>query len=77
VQPARPHEHWHLDGEYIDVAGTFFFLCTLVNGYSRYNVHWEMHPTMQEMGIETISRRAREHCPWSCTDSFRTTGRSS
>jgi putative transposase len=23
VQPARPHEHWHVDVAYINVAGSF------------------------------------------------------
>jgi putative transposase len=60
VQPTRPHEHWHVDIAYINVAGTFFFLCTLLDGYSRFIVHWEIRPTMKEVEIETIIQRARE-----------------
>jgi putative transposase len=26
-QPLRPHEHWHIDVTYINICGTFFFLC--------------------------------------------------
>jgi putative transposase len=63
VQPTRPHEHWHVDVAYINVAGTFFFLCTLLDGYSRYIVHWEIRPTMNEADIETIVQRAREGFP--------------
>jgi putative transposase len=63
VQPTRPHEHWHVDVAYINVAGTFFFLCTLLDGYSRYIVHWEIRPTMNEADIETIIQRAREGFP--------------
>jgi putative transposase len=62
-QPARPHEHWHVDLAYVNVAGTFYFLCTLLDGYSRYIVHWEIRPTMLEMEIETIIQRARERFP--------------
>ena len=36
MQPTRPHEHWHVDVAYINVAGSFYFLCTLLDGYSRY-----------------------------------------
>ena len=63
MQPTRPHEHWHVDVAYINVAGTFFFLCTLLDGYSRYIVHWEIRPTMNEADIETIIQRARERFP--------------
>jgi putative transposase len=62
-QPLRPHEHWHVDVAYINVAGTFFFLCTLLDGYSRYVVHWEIRATMTEVDVETIIQRAREHFP--------------
>jgi transposase InsO family protein len=63
VQPARPHEHWHVDVAYINVAGTLFFLCTLLDGYSRYIVHWEIRPTMIEAEIATIIQRGRERFP--------------
>ena len=38
VQPLRPHEHWHVDISYINVCGTFYYLCTLLDGCSRYVV---------------------------------------
>ena len=41
-QPAKPHEHWHVDVTYINIAGTFFYLCSLLDGYSRFIVHWEI-----------------------------------
>jgi putative transposase len=41
-QPARPHEHWHVDVCYINICGTFYYLCAILDGYSRYVVHWEM-----------------------------------
>jgi hypothetical protein len=31
-QPLRSHEHWHVDVSYINVAGTFFYLCSLLDG---------------------------------------------
>jgi len=62
-QPAKPHEHWHVDFAYINVAGTFFFLCTLLDGYSRSIIHWEIRPNMAEVDVETIIQRARERHP--------------
>ena len=60
VQPLRPHEHWHVDVSYINIAGTFYFLCSLLDGYSRYLVHWELRETMKEPEVETIVQRGLE-----------------
>jgi transposase InsO family protein len=63
VQPLRPHEHWHVDVSYLNIAGTFYYLCSLLDGYSRYIVHWEIRPTMTEVDVEQIIQRAREKFP--------------
>jgi putative transposase len=62
-QPLGPHEHWHVDIAYINIRGTFFFLCSLLDGFSRSIVHWEIRPKMEEADIETIIQRARERHP--------------
>ena len=28
VQPLAPHEHWHVDISYINICGTFYYLCS-------------------------------------------------
>lgn len=63
VQPLRPHQHWHVDISYINLAGTFYFLCTVLDGYSRYIVHWELRESMKEFEVETVIQRAREKFP--------------
>jgi transposase InsO family protein len=63
VQPLRPHEHWHVDVSYLNVAGTFYYLCSVLDGYSRYIVHWEIRPAMTEGDVETVIQRAREKFP--------------
>jgi putative transposase len=64
-QPLRAHEHWHVDVSYINIAGTFFYLCGLLDGYSRFIVHWEIRESMTEaeIEIETIIQRACERFP--------------
>src|SRR5581483_8802580 len=32
VQPVQPHEHWHVDVAYLNVAGTFYYLCSVLDG---------------------------------------------
>lgn len=61
--PLRAHEHWHVDVSYINVCGTFYYLCSLLDGYSRYIVHWEIREQMTEADIEVILQRARERFP--------------
>ncbi len=62
-QPRRPHQHWHVDIAYLNIAGTFYFLCTILDGYSRFIVHWEIREKMEEVDVETILQRAREEYP--------------
>jgi len=63
TQPTRPHEHWHVDVAYLNVAGTFYFLCTILDGYSRFIVHFEIRESMTEPVVETIVQRALEKFP--------------
>ena len=63
VQPLRPHEHWHVDVSYINIGGTFYYLCSLLDGCSRYVVHWEIRASMTEAEVEIILQRARERFP--------------
>jgi transposase InsO family protein len=62
-QPSAPHKHWHIDVTYINIAGTFFYLTTVLDGYSRYIAHWEIKESMTEKEIELIIERARERFP--------------
>ena len=62
-QPKRPHQHWHIDITYINICSTFYYLCALLDGYSRYIVHWELRATMTEADVEVVLQRARERFP--------------
>jgi putative transposase len=63
VQPDGPHRHWHVDISYLNLAGTFYFLITVLDGYSRYIVHWEIRETMKEFDTEIVVQRALEKYP--------------
>jgi putative transposase len=62
-QPKAPHEHWHIDISYINVCGTFYYLCSLLDGYSRYLVHWELRESMTEREVAIIIQRGLEKFP--------------
>jgi transposase InsO family protein len=63
IQPQKPHEHWHIDISYINIHGTFYYLTTILDGYSRYIVHWEIRRSMTEQDELVILQRAREKFP--------------
>jgi putative transposase len=63
VQPLQAHEHWHVDVSYLNIAGTFYFLCSILDGATRFIVHWEIREKMEETDVQTILQRAREIYP--------------
>ena len=63
VQPLMPHEHWHVDVSYLNICGTFYYLCSVLDGCSRFIVHWEIRESMKEAEIELILQRAKERYP--------------
>ena len=56
-QPGKPHEHWHMDVSYINIGGTFYYLCIVIDGYSRYLVHWDIRESMKEAAREERKQR--------------------
>lgn len=63
VQPLQPHDHWHVDITYINIAGTFYYLCAILDGASRFLVHWELRASMTTAEVETVVQRALERYP--------------
>jgi transposase InsO family protein len=62
-QPLQPHQHWHIDVSYLNVCATFYYLCSVLDGYSRSVVHWDLRESMKEADIELILERAKEKYP--------------
>ena len=62
-QPLRPHQHWHIDVSYINLCGTFYYLCSVLDGFSRFLVQWDLRESMRETDVEVILERAKEKYP--------------
>lgn len=62
-QPYGPHAHWHMDISYVNLAGTFYYLCSVLDGFSRYIIHWEIRESMTEADVEIVLQRAKESVP--------------
>lgn len=63
LQPLAPHQHWHVDVSYLNLSGTFYYLCSVLDGASRALLHWEIRESMTETDIECVLQRARERYP--------------
>jgi transposase InsO family protein len=62
-QPEKPHKHWHIDIAYINIHGTFYYLCAVLDGASRYIVNWSLRESMREADVEIVLQRAKEKFP--------------
>ena len=62
-QPLEAHQHWHIDVSYINIRSTFYYLCSVLDGFSRAIVHWDLRESMTEAEIEIILQGAREKHP--------------
>jgi transposase InsO family protein len=62
-QPLTAHQHWHIDVSYINISGTFYYLCSILDGCSRYIVNWDLRESMTEADIEIILQGAKENYP--------------
>jgi len=56
-QPDKPHKHWHIDIKYIFFGGKFYFLISIIDGYSRFIVN---HGLFEDMKTETITTLIQE-----------------
>ena len=63
VESFHAHEHWHIDISYTNICGTFYYLCSLLDGFSRYIVHWEIRETMTEADVEKTRGQSRMALP--------------
>jgi len=63
VQPLKPHEHWHIDISYLNLCGTFYYFIGILDGCSRYMVHWDIRASMTEDDVALVIERAREKFP--------------
>lgn len=62
-QPGKIHEHWHTDIAYVNVKGTFMYLISVMDGYSRMILHHELRMNMNEYDVEITLQRAIEKYP--------------
>ena len=63
VQPLQAHDDWHIDISYINCGGTFYYLCSILDGFSCSIIHHELKEQMKETDVKMIIQRALEKHP--------------
>jgi putative transposase len=48
---------------YINISGTFYYLCSILDGFSRAIVHYEIRESMTEPDVEMILQKGRRIHP--------------
>ncbi len=63
VQPTTPHEHWHMDISYVKIGGVFYYLISILDGYSRAIVSWDLRREMKDSDVGIVQQKAKEQYP--------------
>jgi transposase InsO family protein len=63
-QPKAVHEHWHIDYSYIRVCGVFYYFISVMDGYSRKILSWDLCQSMEGLWAEIAVARAKEKYPF-------------
>lgn len=61
--PERPDEVWHIDLMYVGLGTQWFYLVDILDGYSRFLVHWSLNPTMTADTVVLTTQEALEKLP--------------
>jgi transposase InsO family protein len=62
-QPLAIHEQWHTDISYIRVQSVFYYFVSVMDGFSRKILVWDLFTSMEQLTVEIIITRAREAYP--------------
>lgn len=63
TQPEGPHQHWHIDISHVRAGDVHCYLCSLIDGYSRSVVAWNLAPSMKQHDVQIAIQRAHERYP--------------
>lgn len=62
-QPLTIHEQWHTDISYIRIQSVFYYFVSVMDGFSRKILVWDLFITMEQLTVEIIMMRAKELYP--------------
>lgn len=63
ASPVLPNEVWHIDLMYLSLKNRWWYLIDIIDGYSRYLVHWSLSDTLEADAVTLTVLEALER--WS------------
>ncbi len=62
-EPDHPDEVWHIDLMYLYIPPRWYYLVDILDGYSRFLVHWSLNLTMHAETVTLTVQEALERLP--------------
>ncbi len=56
-KPKYVHHHWHTDIAYVILGGIHYYLIFMLDGFSRFILHWELMTDMSAMSVEMFTQK--------------------
>lgn len=60
AEPDRPNQVWHMDLMYLWLRSRWWYLVDILDGYSRYLVHWSLSDTLEADAVTLTVLEALE-----------------
>jgi putative transposase len=61
--PSRPHQVWHTDLMYLWIRGRWYFFIAVLDGFSRFIVHWDLLASMRSAEVVDVVHAAVKKHP--------------
>ena len=65
-EPDHPDQVWHVDIMYLYIKSRYYYLVDILDGYSRFLVHWSLNLTMTADTVTFTVQEALERLPQRC-----------
>jgi len=62
-KPLFVNHHWHTDIAYVIISGVHYYLIFMLDGYSRYLLHWELMTDMSKISVELFTQNTLDKYP--------------
>lgn len=62
-QPRKIHEQWHTDISYIRIQSVFYYFVSVMDGFSRMILVWDLFVSMEQLTVGIVLTRAKETYP--------------
>ena len=62
-KPLYVHHHWHMDIAYVIMSSIHYYLIFMLDGFSRFLLHWELMTDMTGLSVELFTQRTIDKYP--------------